>query len=155
MVRLFVASWSATSLTKSWLPATNTSTLRLWLLWSFIRLLATGSTTKRICSQPWIWVMEKSLFCVPWTALTTSKSTNTMFTLTVSFQSVLLRLEWCTAMRNLVLWLVFNVYVKCLSTTVTYSLLQNKSRKNFSVRCSWSSTFTLTSTWQNICSGYA
>ena len=59
-----VASWSATSLIKSWLQATNTSTLRLWPLWSFIRLLVTGSTTRRICSQPWIWVMGKSLFFV-------------------------------------------------------------------------------------------
>ena len=57
--------------------------------------------------------MEKSLFFVQWTALTTLKSTNTMCTLTANCQSVSLKSVWCTVMKNLVPLQDFNVCVKC------------------------------------------
>ena len=41
---------------------------RLWHRWSFIGLLATWEHYQEDMFLPWIWVMEKSLFCGRWTA---------------------------------------------------------------------------------------
>ena len=51
--------WNATSSTKKWLLATNTSTLHQLPLLNFTRLLVTGITTEKTCSQLWTWGWEE------------------------------------------------------------------------------------------------
>ena len=62
--RLSVVNWNATLSTRKSLQATNTSTLHQLPPWNSIKLLVTGITTVKICSQRWIWVTGKNLFFV-------------------------------------------------------------------------------------------